>query len=493
MGAANLMAKLQYGMSPVETEEDVSPIAEAYICHVSGAEFWGDPAWEHGDHEHLFADEDGNEYTEKCDGDEMPTEYYYGQYAESAAKFVNEVVANLVRSKATAVAAGRGDSSELKLVKIPIVYTTNWSSSITYKLKDDKVLSYSMPIEYKFTVEAAYSFDHDKDFYQIQYTQFIPMSKAFKGHFSFKRKMAYRDKYGGFNFGGHSVEVELCNYKPGVSAYSVEGVLPENKPLEGTVAKCDGWSVGSNVSGGDGLVVGLSGEYSSSTTITVPYKEIPVEYKRKRLDLLSWEYTVPDHMYYYKNRGGNGGYVRGPKICEQDMSLQQGWGWIVSNTKRQGDTPLKMKVKTSTTVKSGACKSGAGGITAWNILSIMPKEHEVNLPVPERVRNSYHIVAEPMTDEAERLRQLLIQNCSKFQYVIEHPERCGITDAALEDKMEREWRSVYDQISSRGKIPNVKEEVRFYLEDASGNKLDVYRTTGQGIIIRTDGLVLVCH
>ena len=59
--------------------------------------------------------------------------------------------------------------------------------------------------------------------------------------------------------------------------------------------------------------------------------------------------------------------------------------------------------------------------------------------------------------------------------------------------MEREWRSVYDQISSRGKIPNVKEEVRFYLEDASGNKLDVYRTTGQGIIIRTDGLVLVCH
>ena len=44
MGAANLMAKLQYGMSPVETEEDVSPIAEAYICHVSGAEFWGDPA-----------------------------------------------------------------------------------------------------------------------------------------------------------------------------------------------------------------------------------------------------------------------------------------------------------------------------------------------------------------------------------------------------------------------------------------------------------------
>lgn len=119
MGTANLMARLQYGMSPVVSDETIDPVAEAYICHVSGAEYWGGAAWEQDAHEHTYYDEEGNEYKESCDGDEKPTEYYYGRYAESSAKFINEVVNNLVRSNATTVRS-RAGTTQLAPEKIPI-------------------------------------------------------------------------------------------------------------------------------------------------------------------------------------------------------------------------------------------------------------------------------------------------------------------------------------------------------------------------------------
>ncbi len=440
LGAANLMAKLQYGMSPVESDETLSPLAEAYICQISGAEYWGDAVWERDAHDHTYYDEEGNEYKEPSEGDEKPTEYYYGLYAESAAKFVNEVTHNLVRSDATVVSS-RAGTETIAPEKIPIQRTVNWHGKMTYNLKQDKVLEYLMPIDYKFYVCALYSFDQDKDYYELKCSQSIPMSKAFKGHFSFKRSGAYKDKYGGFTFGGHTVEAELCNYKSGVSIYSLEGVLPANEPLEGTEATEKGWSVGGDVSfsGKGGLVVGASGGYSSSTIITVPHKDLPVTYQQKRKDLLSWEYSVSNPMYYYKNRGRNGGYERGSEICEKDITLEQGWGWIVSGTKKQGDTPLKVKLNVRTDVRSGACTSGAGGNDSWNMLSIMRKEYEFNLPVPERFRNKYSIVAQPLNDESVRLRQLLTQNCDKFKYIIDNPERCAVSDEVLKSKMIHEW------------------------------------------------------
>lgn len=490
LGAAYLMARLQYGMSPLVSEEKVKPIAEAYICHISGAEYWGDTAWERDVHKNIYYDEEGNEYREPSEGDEKPTEYYYGQYAESAAKFVNEVTHNLVRSDATAVSS-RAGTETIAPEQIPIQRTICWNGKLTYNLDTDKVLEYHMPIDYKFYVRALYSFDQDKDYYELKYSQVIPMSQAFKGHFSFKRWGLYKDKYGGYNFSGHSVEVELRNYKPGVSVYSLEGVLPANKPLEGTEATEKGWSVGGNLSfsGQGGLVIGASGGYSSSTTITVPHKDIPVTYQQKRKDLLSWEYSVSDPMYYYKNRGGNGGYNRGPEICEKDISLEQGWGWIVSHTKKQGDTPLKVKLNTKTTIRSGACTSGAGGNTSWNILSIMPAEYEFNLPVPERFRNEYNIVAVPLNDESVRLRTLFMQNSAKFKYIIDHPKRCAVSDLVLKRKMRDEWQAVFDQIAARAPISNVKEEVTFYLEDSSGNRLQVGGGNYYGIRIKTDGKV----
>ncbi len=60
LGASYLMARLQYGMSPLISEEKVSPLAEAYICQISGAEYWGDAVWERDAHEHTYYDEEGN-------------------------------------------------------------------------------------------------------------------------------------------------------------------------------------------------------------------------------------------------------------------------------------------------------------------------------------------------------------------------------------------------------------------------------------------------
>lgn len=490
MGAAYLMARLQYGMSPLKSEEKVSPLAEAYICQISGAEYWGDAVWERDAHNHTYYDEEGNEYKEPSEGDEKPTEYYYGLYAESAAKFVNEVTHNLLRSDTTVVNS-RAGTETIAPEQIPIQRTVNMHGKVTYNLAKDKVLEYQMPIDYKFYVRALYSFDQDKDYYELKYSQFIPMSKAFKGHFSFKRKAAYKDKYGGFTFAGHSVEAELCNYNPGVSVYSLEGVLPANEPLEGTEATEKGWNVGGNVSfsGQGGLVIGASGGYSSSTIITVPHKDLPVTYQQKRKDLLSWEYSVSNPMYYFKHRGRNGSYERGSEICEKDITLEQGWGWIVSDTKKQGDTPLKVKLNAKTTIRSGACTSGAGGNTSWNNLSILPQEYEFNLPVPERFSNEYNIVAEPLNDESVRLRTLLMQNSAQFKYTVDHPKRCAVSNQVLKWKMMKEWGEVYDEIRSRGKISNVKEEVTFYLEGSSGQRVGVYGSLYYGIHINKDGIV----
>lgn len=493
MGTANLMARLQYGMSPVVSDETIDPVAEAYICHVSGAEYWGGAAWEQDAHEHTYYDEEGNEYKESCDGDEKPTEYYYGRYAESSAKFINEVVNNLVRSNATTVRS-RAGTTQLAPEKIPITYTVPYHGLVTYHLKQDKVLECMIPRDYQFYVETAYSFDQDKDFYSIHYSQSIPVSQAFKGHFSFKRKMAYYDKYGGFNFFKHHVEVELCNYKPGVSIYSLDGVLPKNEPLNGQEATVKGWNISGNVSFGTGLMFGLTEGYNSSTTITVPYKDIPVVYQQKRKDLLRWEYKASSWMNYYSNRGRNGGYKAGPKICEQDITFEQGWGWIVSNTKQQGDTPLKLRVNTGTGLTSGACTSGAGGNSHWNFYQYEEDERWFKLPVPERFRNKYDIVASPLNDESVRLRQLFTQNSDKFKYIIDNPDRCAVTDEVLERKMKQEWQEVLDQLRSRGTISNVKEDVTFYLEDSSGKRvlLGGY-ANGYGIRVTKNGEVKATH
>ena len=93
-------------------------------------------------------------------------------------------------------------------------------------------------------IRCAYSFDQDKDYYQITLNEYYPGKKVFGKARSKVKHGIYSDKYAGFALEGVLVDARLKNLNPGVNVSTLESVAPDNHPANGTKETINGWTLG---------------------------------------------------------------------------------------------------------------------------------------------------------------------------------------------------------------------------------------------------------
>ena len=348
MQATGLMARLELGVFQEVPDEIIPPICDAFILNIQGAEYTVDDIHTSGSKEYISIDEDGNEKIDIDEDVEAPSEYIYGRYAENAAKFVNEALEVSLRSRPTVVRTRAGEKiSEPPL--IPIHWDKSFYLYKKYSKSDhmakDVTLEANGTVHLTAKIRCAYSFDQDKDYYQITLSENYPGSFFWKGEKSIKYKALYYDKYGGFALKAMNVYATLKNCSDKSVKVSVtEGIAPNNHPATGSKETVTGWTLGGSVglSYPLGVTGNFTGGYTSTTSISMPYSEIPAEFGRLYADGsgLKWSYNVNNPLEYHKHRGRNGGVNKYPKISTQDVTFEQTWSWVIDNTSVQGEQDL---------------------------------------------------------------------------------------------------------------------------------------------------------
>lgn len=496
--ASALLARLELEIFNNMPEETIPPICDAYITNIQGAEYRVDDIHSPEANEYVTTDEQGNEVTEMAQTD-PPSEYLYGRYAENAAQFVNEALYSGKRSRATVVSRAGNSFSEPPL--IPLYWDKPLRFSKTYwKGKNGNHMTKTVDLiadgiaHMTAKIRCAYSFEHDKDYYQITLSENYPGEFCWKGENKIKYKALYYDKYGGFALKNLGVTANLQNcWTDAVKVVALEGVAPNNHPATGSKENVSGWTFGGSF--GTSAPFGIAGNfnfaYTSTTSITLPFSEIPSEFTRLNDDgsKVGWFYTVQNPLKYTSHRGRNGGVNNYPKISTQNVTFEQTWSWIIQNASQQQDKDLTMCVVVDFVVTSGAATSGPGGNHDYNNHVGSSCTNVLILPTPDRYKDKLATVAYPVNATSSYLRKLMAENSPKFRFIIENTDRSGVVRENLCYRLRDEWSDVYNEIKKLQPFSGVDEEVTFYLQMSNGERLPIGDTDYKGIHIDKCGNV----
>ncbi len=496
--ASALIARLKLGVFNDVPDKAIPPVCDAYIFNIQGAEYRTDDIHVAGSQVIEFTDEDGHIHTEVIDNAEKPNDYFYGLYAENAAKFINETLETCVRARSTAVTLRAGHSfTEPPLIPI------HWDKTLhlykTYNKKDhhmakEVTLKAEGTVSIDAKIRCAYSFDQDKDYYQITLSEYYPGKNLWQGESKIKHGI-YSDKCAGFALEGIHVDVRLKNLNPSINVSTLEGVAPDNHPANGTKETINGWTLGGSIGLSSGGIAGdLSAGYTSSTSISLPYSEMPATFNRVDKSYIQWTYRIQNPMKYHRNSGRNGGVNKFSDISIKQFPLEQTWCWIIDNTSKQQDLPISLNVSvvydiTSGAATSGAATSGAGSNHAYNFCYGYGPTKTFDLPTPDRYKDKVTIVASPVNATSSYLRKLMSENSPSFRELSDYPNRAGIVRKHLTHRLSDEWNDVYDELKRIEPFIGIDEEVTFTLQMSNGEHLPIGSTGMTGIHINKNGFV----
>lgn len=495
MLTAGLLIRLYEGVYDGEPEVTI-PLFDAWIFNIRGAQYCADDIHSTEPQTFEYEDEEGNMHTETITDTEKPSDYLYGRYAENAAKFVNRVVDGPLNTSSKVVS--RGGAKYTEPVPIPMQFDSG-----KYKLyrKFDKKYGHitkgglleAYPIlSITAEVTCAYSFDQNKDFYQIKLSETYPGSTVWQGTKRVKYKGDYYDKYGGFGLENLQVDVLIRKVKKGVNLESLTSVAPANQPANGTKETVSGFSVGGALGLSQGsFPLSFNGAYTSTTSISMPVSELPYKLilPNNKIDL-SWIYNISNPLRYKARWGFNGSVSKYSEIMTKDFTIDQTWCWVFSNSDKQVEVPIELVPNFICTFSYGSASSSSSTNyqknETWRI-SFYPT---IKLPIPDRFKDKVTIVANPVSETSSTVRKLLCENSSAFRDFVDYPERAGITRIRLISNLGKEWDKVYEQVKRLQPIGGVKDEVTFYLQMSNGERVKFDSYSGYtGIHIDTRGNV----
>lgn len=494
--ASALIARLELEVFNTVPDDVIPPVCDAYIFNIQGAEYRVDDIHSTGSQIIEFTDEAGNIQTVVVDDAERPSDYLYGLYAESAAKFVNEVLETCVRARSTTVTLWAGASfTEPPLIPIQWDKTlylrkTYGKGAKGHHMAKDVSLMAEGIVSVNAKIRCAYSFDQDKDYYQITLNESYPGSLFWKGENKIHYKAAYYDKYGGFALEGIKVEAKLKNLSPEIKVSTLEGVAPENHPANGTKETIKGWTLGGSVGLSAGGIAGdFNFGYTSSTSVSLPFSEMPATFRRFDNSSIQWKYLIQNPMRYHCHRGRNGGVNNYPTISTQDFSIEQTWCWVIDNTRQLQNQPLNLNIAVTYSITSGAATSGPGANHEYNFGYDYVLMKNIDLPTPDRYKDKVAVVASPVNSTSSYLRKLMSENSPRFRFLIDNPDRAGIVRDHLTHRLSDEWGDVYDELKRIEPFSGMDEEVTFTLQMSNGDRLPIGSTGMTGIHINKNGFV----
>ena len=476
MLTAGLLIRLYEGVYDADPEVLI-PLYDAWIFNIQGAQYCADDIHSSQPQTLEYKDEKGSIQSETITVSEKPSDYLYGRYAENAAKFINQVL-NGSLSTSTRVISRSG----IKYAEpVPIPMQFDSKKFEIHKKFDKKTghitkggeLKASAILSLTAEITCAYSFDQNKDFYQIKPSETYPGEKIWQGTKKVKYKMSYYDKYGGVGLNNIEVYITDVNTNSGVNIESLTSVAPDNQPASGTKETVKGFTVGGSLGLSSGsFPLSPNGTYTSTTSISMPVSEMPYKLSlpENKKDL-KWRYDVQTPLRYTAKWGFNGSVSDYSKIMTKDFVIGQTWCWVFSHSDKQEDNPIKLKVHYDCELSYGSASSSSGTNYQINGCYWLKYYPTISLPIPDRFKDKVTIVANPVSETSSKVRRLLYENSSSFRDFVDYPERAGITRRHLVSSLGREWDVVYEQLKRLQPISGVNEEVTYTLQMSNGERV----------------------
>lgn len=476
MLTAALLIRLYEGVYDAEPEV-IIPLYDAWIFNIQGAQYCADDIHSEKPQTIEYVDEEGNSHSETITEPEKPSDYLYGRYAENAAKFVNQVM-NGSSNTSTRVIS-RGGIKYTEPVPIPMQFDSRRfelhrkfdkeTEHITKggELKASAILSLTVD------VTCAYSFEQNKDFYQIKLSETYPGGSIWQGTHKVKYKKSYYDKYGGFGLDDIFVSITNIDTNHGVDVESLTSVAPDNQPATGTKETVKGFTVGGSIGISKGsFPLSPNGTYTSTTSISMPVSELPykLSWPQNKKDL-TWRYSTSTPLRYTARWGFNGSVSNYSNIMTKDFTIGQTWCWVFKNSDKQGNSPIRLTVNYNCYLTSGSASSSSGTNYEFNNCTVIRLNPTISLPIPDRFKDKITIVATPVSETSSLVRKLLRENSSSFRDIEDYPERAGVTRRELISSLGREWDKVYEQLKRLQPISGVKEEVTYTLQISDGERV----------------------
>lgn len=432
-----------------------------------------------------------------------PTTEDYALFAKEAIKWLNETE---TQARQLYIQAAGSDSDLLNQI---------CSETITINYLSYNPDTPPRPLTLRVWTSCMYNFSKNEDFYHILLEEEFDPSPLYMGEY----------RKSGNSFSGVSREagntwhsMDLFIRWP-FSNYTVRdlwNIQPENNAAPVTTETISGWSVDAEISGSKkGLSGKLLGSYKSEEHVKKVENDVSVTYKTnvESEKWLKWSYSFGQQVFYTGKAGSWEFHAPSSNATSISRSRQrQSWNWVISDTKKRGEEPFYFTFKLPklwfqwANVSTATLLFYTQHYTSQGPM-IHEKEHNINLPVPERYKHTYSLTTDEIADitEFNNLMTALSNVSSNFDQL--HAKlirkdssgsicgRTGVTEDALQNMVGLEWYDLAKEVE--GKKIAVNKTYKFYVKDENNSKLTMryydknsssYKSAGTYLVIAPEGI-----
>lgn len=370
-------------------------------------------------------DENGKEQTRTVTETFTPTEptdYEYGLFAESVAKWLND---DGVQTKTR---ANGGADLEMPYTK------TILAPCRVQRIGDDKQITANAEI----TIRAAslYSPQENEDFYYVTVEQMIPVESFAKGEYYFKSRTgpimtAQVHRARGYTYGSHAIDLPQLE----ADGYNVTtgNLQPLAKGAVPTTLSVDGWAAGSDVCQDNTIVGKLESTYHPEVLALAPEERLTKFYYEP-----SETHNGSKYWFYFSNEADNYYTLKFLDLSHpncKNVVTRQSFTYKVSNTAKRGLNPFKMKIHNKFRFHV-AWKMQSGG-ECFKYVDIYDDVITASLPAPNRYISKHTIAPDEKYSDWNTVETLL-NSCRQYKELKDN-QYCRDSENSLKNLLERKW------------------------------------------------------
>lgn len=432
-----------------------------------------------------------------------PTTEDYALFAKEAIKWLNETKE---QAQQRYIQAAGSDSDLLNQI---------CSETITINYLSYNPDTPPRPLTLRVWTSCMYNFSKNEDFYHILLEEEFDPSPLYMGEY---RKSG--NSFSGVSREGgntwHSMDLFIRWPFSNYTVRDLWNIQPENNAAPVTTETISGWSVDAEISGSKkGLSGKLLGSYKSEEHVKKVENDVSVTYKTnvENEKWLKWSYSFGQQVFYTGKAGSWEFHAPSSNATSISRSRQrQSWNWVISDTKKRGEEPFYFTFKLPklwfqwATVSTAPLLFYTQHYTSQGPM-VHEKEHNINLPVPERFKHTYSLTTDEIADitEFNNLMTALSNVSSNFDQL--HAKlirkdssgsicgRTGVTEDALQNMVGLEWYDLAKEVE--GKKIAVNKTYKFYVKDENNSKLTMryydnnsssYKSAGTYLVIAPEGI-----
>lgn len=433
------------------------------------------------DHEIVSVDSLGNVSTETIhhDGDTAPTQYQYGQFAESVAQWANLVLDTNARaamvSRASSRAGGNAEEYFCNGEFTTDVFTITLKHYDVHNgnLNDNTTVSIPLPFTIKCFASAAYNFNDGSDYYYVELTEEINGADIWKG--ITKHHPWWFD---GWSQAGYAIEqIDIApkltaNDAGSLNTPQLLKYSPENSVGSKTITTTTGWNIGGGASLGMSKSDkwGLSGggsfsfNHVNTTAVARTVRDMDVKYASSLSSPEpKWEYTIPRFSLSGARVGGLSD-VSDYHTGKKHMTISQVVVWNEKvNPAREQQHILNLDLTIHSYIKYK--HYGNSSVTSGKKQT---ETRKVALPEPGRHKYNYSVVPVKIHDNAEWIQIMTILNDVESYRTLKDFWKCSpradnvnIADNAARQYYEEHYNELQNNCN---RITNIKNtyELKLY-------------------------------